>query len=205
MHLLFLDIDGVLNSKLDAIRGRFGFVNTKTINCLNPEKVDLLYILCKETDAKIVVTSNWRRHLTDEEIAAEFAKHGITSNYFLGCTPRLHAPEVNKHGIRMIGDLTVRSAEIELWKQQFPETIEKMVILDDNFQFSPIHFLSLIHINSDVGLTYRNFIHVLREFKPEHPLLKDLLPGMPFGAPFTARFPEWDLHDYETLRSSDGI
>lgn len=90
MNLIFLDIDGVLNCQL------FFDINTgkrelrKSVKSGNLDKDDYygsqlclerigwLNDLCKEVDAKIVISSTWRLGKTIEELQSIFNKSGAT-------------------------------------------------------------------------------------------------------------------------------
>ena len=74
MKIIFLDIDGVLNSETWARLMKFGctpkvnqfkFKNDKgkeyaKLARLDPSSVNLLNDLCKMTKAKVVISSTWR-------------------------------------------------------------------------------------------------------------------------------------------------
>ena len=51
-NIIFLDYDGVINTKVEDFDGYFD----------NPEAIRYLNKLCKEFHFDIVVTSSWRHH-----------------------------------------------------------------------------------------------------------------------------------------------
>ena len=55
MKIIFLDVDGVLNSQNYLLNS-----NNKISNSINPKKITLLKELVDETGSNIVVTSAWR-------------------------------------------------------------------------------------------------------------------------------------------------
>ena len=113
----FLDFDGVLNSDEYVRRcGHFGVI-------LNPEKMELLKHLVKETDACIVLSTSWREHwgLTKqtcdaigEQIDRIFRQYALTI--------------YDKVPHRTYG----REKNIQSWLQAHPD-VTTYVVLDDQF------------------------------------------------------------------------
>lgn len=119
MKIIFLDIDGVLNSKAyDAQR------NWNEQTDIDETRLPLVKKLAEETGAKIVLSSTWREHWDkvpekcDEDgvyINEAFAKFGLE---IYDKTPDL-------------GISANRPDEIKAWLDSTKETIEKFVIIDD--------------------------------------------------------------------------
>lgn len=97
--VLFLDIDGVLNSNFwnDSHRTE---ISDGTL--IDEEKIKLLAILVKETGAKIILHSGWRFWFDAEckplcteaaKLAALLAKENL---YISGVTPDLTTEEIRK-------------------------------------------------------------------------------------------------------------
>lgn len=114
MKVLFLDLDGVLNS-MRTVVAHGCFPHTLELH----EKkmwdwtgVQLIRKLCQDTGAKIVVSSSWRQNYTHTEIG----------NYFglvcIGSTPNR-------------GFFGSRGDEIQAWLALRPE-VTNYAILDDN-------------------------------------------------------------------------
>lgn len=113
LRVIFLDVDGVLNSRNTIRITSWGntFVETALVENLKQ--------IIKATGAKVVLSSSWRYDRDDPvrnteflELRSELEKHGIQ---FFGFTPELHD----------------RSEDIDQWLTQHPET-ENFVILDDS-------------------------------------------------------------------------
>lgn len=64
MNIIFLDVDGVLNSPT-YLKYYCELTNTKGYSCQNypfdPNCLKRLEVMVKKTDSKIVITSNWRK------------------------------------------------------------------------------------------------------------------------------------------------
>jgi hypothetical protein len=113
VKLLFLDIDGVLNS--EACYARHGYQNIPRPP-LDREAVKRLDRIICETGAFIVLSTSWRG---DRRIPLWLLAHGC-SGAVVGCTPRLYG--------RPRGD------EIAAWlnrKAHCGVAVERFVILDD--------------------------------------------------------------------------
>jgi hypothetical protein len=126
---LFLDVDGVLNSRAWTDR------NTGDLCDVDPEAVARVRKLCQLTGAEIVLTSTWRLipFLTEQ-----LHDSGLPVEY--GSTPRLDA-------------FGTRSDEIRAYLAEHPE-IESFAIVDDDADagygnLAP-HF---VKTNEQVGLT----------------------------------------------------
>lgn len=112
MKVIFLDVDGVLNSK-DWLEDN----RVREENSVNPEKVKLLAEIVQNTNATVVLSSTWRYipehpmlvHLTDI-----LGQNGIKIHSF---TPKLN------------GD---RPKEIKSWIENQSEEI-RFISLDDDF------------------------------------------------------------------------
>lgn len=119
MKVIFLDIDGVLNSKAyDAQRN----LNEQTD--IDETRLPLVKKIVDQTGAKIVLSSTWREHwsvdpqLCDNDgdyINKTFAMSGLK---IYDKTPRL-------------GITAERPDEIRAWLNSTTETIESFVIIDD--------------------------------------------------------------------------
>jgi len=112
MKILFLDIDGVLNSAAY-------FKTRKTPRDAKPRDIDplkvlLLHRILEDTDAKVVVSSSWRLHPD----GLENVRKAVAPFEVIGVTPR-HARFEHRH------------AEIKEWLDEHPE-VERYAILDDD-------------------------------------------------------------------------
>lgn len=119
IKVIFLDIDGVLNSrKYDRTRDYAQNTN------IDETRLPLLKEIVAETGAKLVLSSTWREHWSENPkdcdesgayLNACFAKFGLK---IYGKTPIF---ERN----------TLRKDEIEAWLRTTGEEIESFAIIDD--------------------------------------------------------------------------
>lgn len=130
MRIVFLDIDGVLNSR--AYFTRVGLIPHPW---LDTEAIARLDRLCAETDARIVLSSAWRG---DSRTPRWLYDRGLTA-YIVGQTP-------------WCGATGNRGGEIAEWmRTEAQHPIESFVILDDGDDMD--HLLPyLVQTSHDTGL-----------------------------------------------------
>lgn len=133
--ILFLDIDGVMNTTDSALRHRGGQVFTR-------DAVEALRWMVRETDCKIVISSTRRREGV-EAMRALFSRNGLVAEAarIIGCTPCFVAHDTDDW----------REDEIEAWLDGHGDK-EKFAILDDN-PFTGSMRKYLILTDHDSGLT----------------------------------------------------
>ena len=125
MKIIFLDIDGVLNSvawmKAEAAAaGNDTTENTIGWNKVDPAACARLNRIITATGAKIVVSSTWRKMLCLSAIRGVLLGSGVTYPVpIIDKTPVLHKP---------------RGLEIQAWLDEFHNSnlVEDFVILDDD-------------------------------------------------------------------------
>ncbi|MFK7783904.1 MAG: HAD domain-containing protein [Crocinitomicaceae bacterium] len=127
MKIIFLDIDGVLNSdtweKTESYRN-----GTYPENMFDPVAVRLLNKIIERTNAKVVLTSTWRLKFSLFEMNQLFIKVGID------CDLIDFTPDLKKNN-----DYTLRGNEILKWCKDNSDVIgtkylnyTDFIILDDN-------------------------------------------------------------------------
>lgn len=141
MKLLFLDIDGVLNSLEWCQAGnRFGCPPGKKERCTKerlrwcPDMVKRLRRVIEATGAHIVISSSWRGYGkgATRKWRAMFSVYGWRNAPVIGETPDL--------AIRMPSGVYVspkRGEEIAAWIGAYPHVVERFVCVDDDADFLP--------------------------------------------------------------------
>ena len=143
MKILFLDVDGVLNSNDSFKENHAAWKATGTeirgpmfswpLGHLDESAIHHLNRIVEETQCKIVVSSSWRKLCTIEELAAALVMRGFQfRNHIISETPS------SNHG--------VRGREIQTWMDSNTLPIESFVILDDD---SDMEHLSPYHVHVD--------------------------------------------------------
>lgn len=141
MNIIFLDIDGVLNShrKLEEVYNKThkphsGYEYPFDEICLNNLKK-----LVEITDSKLVITSVWRKDEEGRVTLTKALKEYELDQYIIGYTPILG----KKRGI-----------EIQAYLDQLDYT-PNFIILDDNSDMEEL-INYLVKTNIKVGLTESN-------------------------------------------------
>jgi histidinol phosphatase-like enzyme len=136
--VLFLDIDGVLNSGkyIKRLDGRFD----DPINQIDPDAVVRLNAITDLTGCKIVVSSTWRLAFLGQMAEPLRSLQGCLRMYnitgdVIGMTPNKRNCVRNQRG-----------KEIESWLQDHAGQVDKFVIIDDDCdmgRMKPYHIKTL--------------------------------------------------------------
>lgn len=114
MRILFLDIDGVLNS--------FAWVPPKEHDDIDPKAISLLNEIIAKSDAKVVIHSTWRRLRPLESLRTLFKRNGFTGD-ILDTTPVMYD---------LAGHAVPRGVHIQKWLDTHPEAgVTSFASLDD--------------------------------------------------------------------------
>jgi len=148
VRVLFLDVDGVLNSDRFASEGPEapegeGWWGP---SALDPRALELLRRLVHEARCEVVVSSTWRLNHTRAELST------LLGVEVLDVTPRLHrTPD---------GMPRSRGDEIRAWLEAHPE-VEVWVAVDDD----PVDVASFVRTDPEVGLTEADVEELLAELR----------------------------------------
>jgi diphthamide synthase subunit DPH2 len=158
MNIIFLDIDGVLNSELYYSSNRYKEIEDFTNRIeeqaedVDPLAVSFLNELINKTNAKIVISSTWRNNNTIEQLQEILRQRGFTGE-IIGLTPRL----LNKD------DCILRGNEILCWIKNNKQLLgqeyynfKSYVIFDDDSDMLYWQKDNFILCDGYVGLTNRN-------------------------------------------------
>lgn len=153
MNVIFLDIDGVVNTIMIG-KEPFGEEGHKSIcrdgyyydlchtsdgRVSNKTSVIWLEKICKDTNSKIVISSAWRIGSTAAEVAECLYNTGLDRDIeIIGSTPVLHNCS--------------RGDEIQEWLNNHKE-VEKFIILDDDSDMGEL-MDHLVKCDTDAGITH---------------------------------------------------
>ena len=134
MKVIFLDVDGVLNSSQD------GF----TIKLGTNKHLELLKQIVDKTDAKIVLSSSWRiNNKTKSFIENKLNEYGMS---IISSTPDLGSS---------------RGEEIKSWLRETIDFIDSFIILDDDSDMDEYTRARLVQTNRDMGLQETDVIKAI--------------------------------------------
>jgi predicted transcriptional regulator len=153
MRIIFLDIDGVLNTGIYAthffeICKHFGLTKKEAKDWrhgmrdefgshFDPKPVQLLKWIIEETGAKIVISSTWR--LSGLETMKLMWEMRDLPGEVIDITPYLN---------------TNRGEEIEAWLKE--NDVDSYVIIDDDTDMLPEQLNNFVNVDSEYGITYKD-------------------------------------------------
>lgn len=143
-NIIFLDIDGVLNTDpfINSIK------SNNASDYLMKEKIDLLNKIILATDAKIVLSTNWRVSVGAARTADLLIEAGVEGT-IIGATPT----DLR----RRLSEVIPRHKEIQAWLDANPSKVKSFVIIDD-LEWASNEKLqnNFVLTNPDLGLTQEN-------------------------------------------------
>jgi hypothetical protein len=149
LKIIFLDIDGVLNSKtyykmVDRTK--------KDWNRFNPLAVEMIKRLIEEFKSSIVISSTWRYAFV-KELKNELIKSGMVKYLHKDWkTPEAYPSH--------------RGEEINLWLDNHPEAID-YVIIDDDKNILEEQKNWFIRTDINEGMTEEHYYKVRQIFQPD--------------------------------------
>jgi hypothetical protein len=147
MNILFLDIDGVLNSSRTRMAfGDYphGFL-ASDIGLFDYVAVGALRNLCRAGSIAIVLSSSWR-----EDFDAASVAHALD-------LPVIDSTPIHRGG-------SSRGGEIAAWLAAHPE-VQRYCILDDGDDFLPAQQACFVRTDADEGLSYQALMELAAYFR----------------------------------------
>lgn len=146
-NIIFLDIDGVLNSTM-------GFMMNNEIHIWKPN-IDLFYEAVRQIpDCKIVISSSWRSG--DKDHFLKFVENMRCKELFEPLVQYLHPDYCTDKLWKK------RGYEIREWLSRHPE-VEKYICIDDDSDF--LRGQPLLLIDRDIGFSMRDQYILLMYFE----------------------------------------
>jgi hypothetical protein len=155
MRIIFLDIDGVLNSNRHYTDFYLKHDRPARSSVTNPEEqidernMKLLNELAIRSEANIVISSTWRMGRKQADLRNDLYKCGLDKSIkIIGVTPDYNLDRP-------------RGEEIQEWMDNTNKNIEAFVILDDSSDMA--HLMNyLVRTNLTVGLTKQDVEKALK-------------------------------------------
>ena len=163
MKVIFLDVDGVLNSIDDLMeyREKNSINGSILYDDISDKRLELLKQLVDKTNAKIVISSSWRmpwlrngrpKILNPEGLFYKLTKRLSDYNLtYIDVTPHLYDKDIRYY----------RGDEIRTWLLEHPE-VETFVILDDEDDMCEFTETNLVKTTYQHGLLQ---VHVDKAIK----------------------------------------
>lgn len=145
MKVIFLDIDGVLNSREWLMSGECEEPNNydEMWKHLSPEHVERLSDIIDATNAKIVLSSSWRMWTTNEKMIDHLNKRLKRDWPFIGQTDRKSQT------------WDERALLIKKWLGENPKVVQYVILEDEtgHKHYKEFHSGHFIEIDFNTGLT----------------------------------------------------
>lgn len=122
-NIIFLDIDGVLNSAFSFEENTKSRVPKSLIDIPHKKHIDALNKIIIETQARIVVSSSWRYYFSRVAFTYLFYFFGIERGAFL---------DITKKRVTDSTEYIPRRVEIAKWLEENKDRVKNFVILDDD-------------------------------------------------------------------------
>lgn len=142
MRVIFLDIDGVLNSA--EYYRKYG--PKPAPHALDPEAINYVNAIAKRARASIVVSSTWRKWYTLPVLREHLRIAGLTAP-IVGKTP-----VIERELMKGLYVSAQRGKEIQRWLDTTRRKVESFVILDDDNDMTGLEKYH-VRTDSDCGLT----------------------------------------------------
>jgi hypothetical protein len=126
VKIIFLDIDGVLNSATDFREAGYYDKSPNKTEVISPGKLYILEEIVRSTDAKIVISSTWRELYSLKELHTLFMDRG----WKLPVTTIIGKTEEDGGRRLHHGAISTRSSNISKWLDS-KDNVSNYVILDD--------------------------------------------------------------------------
>ena len=145
MKVLFLDVDGVINSVRSAVAfdGYPWDVDEENIKQFDHVAITLIRRICRDTNCKIILSSTWRRSVGHKKLA-----------------DALDLPVIDSTPTHM--DAT-RGEEIAAWLRK--NEVDKYVIIDDDADMLEEQLPYFVKVDPYNGLSYDNYTKILEILK----------------------------------------
>lgn len=190
MKVIFLDFDGVLNSLRSCIAFHgYPFPESDTWDKFDLVAIGLMKKLCKETGAKIVLSTSWRLCMSVEDVKDMFHELGWIEPPIIGRTPSWGNPKTYSTGYMGETFRQTRGDEINVWLKAYGrgdiapalcdaeilgQKIDAYVIVDDDHDMLKEQEPFFVQTSFLDGLTLANFISMLKILDPNNKELKDI-------------------------------
>ena len=145
MRVLFLDIDGVLDSVRSAVAlDKYPHnLSRRSLKKFDWVAIGLVRKLCAECNVEIVLSSVWRHGFSCEDMSKA-----------------LQLPIKYKTGTTRAG---VRGVEIQEWLNSHPE-VENYAIVDDDSDMLGTQKPHFVQTSFEDGLSYNNYLQLKKIF-----------------------------------------
>ncbi len=148
-NIIFLDIDGVLNT-INHLKRQKIASGKATNKKWDPTACKHISLLCEHYGARIIITSSWRHEYNIEQLKEFFASNEIPSKLIKDVTSS-YAPQQDKNNY-------CRGHEIQHWLQNNSPKITSYVIIDDEAEFLESQQDHLVRVDKKKGFATKEAV-----------------------------------------------
>ena len=153
--IMFLDIDGVLNTKWWYTQMNRNTPKDKYGYAFDPKAVANLKRIVEETGADIVISSSWKS-FGFSELEEMWTDRGLPGK-LIGVTPNSVSDELLLEAdIDSIELFHIRGEEIKEWLTKHGKNVSNYAIIDDMDNMLPEQQSHFVQTNPEVGITEEN-------------------------------------------------
>jgi hypothetical protein len=150
--VIFLDIDGVLNTKWWYTQMNRNTPKDKYGYAFDPNAVSNLKKILDQTGADIVISSSWKS-FGYSELEEMWEERGLPGK-LIGITPNSVSDEMLLNAdLDNMELFSIRGMEIKEWLDKHGRNVSHYVIIDDMDNFLPDQQPYFVQTNPEVGIT----------------------------------------------------
>ena len=151
-RIIFLDIDGVLNTKWWYSQMNGNTPKDKYGYTFDPRSVANLKKILDETGAEIVISSSWKSFGLSE-LEEMWQDRGLPGK-LIGTTPNSVSDEMLLNAdLDHMEIFSIRGMEIKEWLDKHGKKVSHYVIIDDMDNFLPEQKSHFVQTDPEVGIT----------------------------------------------------
>lgn len=159
--VIFLDIDGVLNTKWWYTQMDRNTPKDKYGYAFDPNAVANLKRIIDETGADIVISSSWKSYGLSE-LEDMWQDRGLPGK-LIGITPNSVSDEMLLNAdLDHMELFSIRGMEIKEWLSKNGKRVGNYVIIDDMDNMLPEQQSHFVQINSEVGISKDDVKNVIK-------------------------------------------
>lgn len=153
--VIFLDIDGVLNTKWWYTQMDRNTPKDKYGYAFNPNAVANLKKILDETGADIVISSSWKS-FGFSELEEMWQDRGLPGK-LIGITPNSVSDEMLLNAdLDHMELFSIRGMEIKKWLTKHGKRVSHYVIIDDMDNMLPEQQPHFVHTDPEIGISKEN-------------------------------------------------
>jgi len=161
MKVIFLDIDGVLNTKYWYTQMDRNTPKDKYGYAFDPVAVANLAHIIDETGADIVISSSWKSFGLSE-LEAMWQNRGLPGK-LIGITPNTVSDELLLNAdLDHMELFPIRGMEVKEWLDKHGKNVSHYVIIDDMDNFLPDQQPYFVRTDPEAGITEEDADKVIR-------------------------------------------